>query len=137
MTAGAVPNTCCFIFQSSGKRRTWISAIRSKVTRVGSDHLKVLLPGSCSNESISQMVMQIGIFLQQSSKPIGNLRVRVHNAIPLQDSQHCRTLASADRGPQQLFTCNSGVIRTLDTAWQLLSQPSDFIGIKNRHCELW
>ena len=28
------------------------------------------------------------------------------------------------------------VIRTLDTVWQLLSQPHDFIGLKNRHCEL-
>jgi hypothetical protein len=27
--------------------------------------------------------------------------------------------------------------RTPDTVWQLLSQLSDFIGIKNRHCELW
>jgi transposase-like protein len=27
--------------------------------------------------------------------------------------------------------------RTPDTAWQLLGQLSDFIGIKNRHCELW
>ena len=26
--------------------------------------------------------------------------------------------------------------RTPDTVWQLLSQLSDFIGIKNRHCEL-
>src|SRR6266571_6745832 len=29
------------------------------------------------------------------------------------------------------------VVRTPDTVWQLLSQLSDFIGIKNRHCELW
>ena len=27
--------------------------------------------------------------------------------------------------------------RTPDTVWQLLGQLSDFIGIKNRHCELW
>src|SRR2546428_3521441 len=29
------------------------------------------------------------------------------------------------------------VSRTPDTVWQLLGQLSDFIGIKNRHCELW
>ncbi len=27
--------------------------------------------------------------------------------------------------------------RTPDTVWQLLSQLSDFISLKNRHCELW
>src|SRR4029434_1621972 len=83
---------------------------RGKVTGVGSDHLKVLFPRSCSNESISQMVMQIGIFLQQCSEPIGNLWVRVHDAIPLQDSQRFCTLTSTDGRAQHLFTCNSGVV---------------------------
>jgi hypothetical protein len=30
----------------------------------------------------------------------------------------------------------SGMLRrTPDTVWQLVSQPSDFISLKNRHCE--
>ncbi len=29
------------------------------------------------------------------------------------------------------------LVRTPDTVWQLLSQRSDFISIKNRHYELW
>src|ERR687885_1382943 len=87
--------------QSSGKRWTWISTIRSKVLGVGSDHPKVPFLGSCSNESISKMVTQIGILLRQCSEPVGNLRVRVHEAIPLQDSQPFRMLAGTDGGPDR------------------------------------
>ena len=35
-----------------------------------------------------------------------------------------------------LFFAKLSEERTPDTVWQLLSQLSDFIGIKNRHCEL-
>ena len=41
------------------------------------------------------------------------------------------------KGDSVVLFVGDRVARTPDTVWQLLIQLYDFIGIKNRHCELW